>query len=255
MDLSTLNQNQEQGVLSTSQYIRVVAGAGSGKTRVLTYRIAHLIQDLNVPPYGIMAVTFTNKAAKEIKNRVIDLVGDCGNLFLGTIHSWCARFLRYEAEHINYPKNFTILDDEDQLNIMKEIFVRHNLPKTDPNIKGCLDWIGKKKTEGIEYDDIKDQEFPNQLMKDYLKYFKEYTDILSQRHSLDFDDLLLKSIDILLDEKNGVRSRYTRYSYHILVDEFQDINDVQFKLITLLMSDKTNLYVVLVKIFSKHLML
>ena len=139
MDLSSLNKEQLESVISKDQYLRVVAGAGSGKTRVLTYRIANLIVNENVVPRNIMAVTFTNKAAKEIKERVISLIGDVRGIFLGTIHSWCARFLRFEARYIDYPDTFTIIDEEDQLNIMKGIFANKGLPKSDPNIKGCLE--------------------------------------------------------------------------------------------------------------------
>ncbi len=245
--LERLNKQQFEGATSKEQYIRIIAGAGSGKTSVLTSRIAYLIAHENVFPSTIMAVTFTNKAAKEIKQRVTDIVGpeEASRMFLGTIHSWCARFLRNEANHINFPKNFTILDDDDQKNIMKEIFVtKYDLPKNDPNITKCLNWIGNKKMHGQDYDDIKDIDFPNADMQQFKKYFKDYTEVLNERHSLDFDDLLLKSIDILMDEKNGVKERYSRYTKHILVDEFQDINDVQFKLIELLMKEDTSLYVV-----------
>ena len=233
MDLSSLNKEQLESVVSKEQYLRVVAGAGSGKTRVLTYRIANLILNEGVYPRNILAVTFTNKAAKEIKERVVSLVGDGRGMFLGTIHSWCARFLRYEAEYIDYPETFTIIDEEDQLNIMKSIFVEKGLPKSDPNIKGCLEWINKKKTDGIQYEDIKNEKYHSALMMDYLEYFRMYTEILRERKSFDFDDLLLKTIEILEDEENGVRERYSRGLADILVDEFQDINDVQFKLISL----------------------
>ena len=244
MDLSSLNKEQLESVVSKEQYLRVVAGAGSGKTRVLTYRIANLILNEGVYPRNILAVTFTNKAAKEIKERVVSLVGDVRGMFLGTIHSWCARFLRYEAEYIDYPETFTIIDEEDQLNIMKSIFVEKGLPKSDPNIKGCLEWINKKKTDGIQYEDIKNEKYHSALMMDYLEYFRMYTEILRERKSFDFDDLLLKTIEILEDEENGVRERYSRGLAHILVDEFQDINDVQFKLISLLLKKDTSLYVV-----------
>lgn len=243
---SLLNKEQYLGVSCLSQYTRVVAGAGSGKTRVLTYRIAYLLSELGVPPYSITALTFTNKAAKEIKERVIKVCGNMSlnGLFLGTIHSWCAQFLRRNAKYIDYPQSFTILDDDDQVQIMKSIFYdKHGLPKNDPNIKKCLDWIGGKKMRGIEYEDIKNEKYPNPQIQDYLKYFGEYTEVLFERKSLDFDDLMLKTIDILEDHPE-VREGITRYSQHILIDEFQDTNDVQFKLITLLMSPETSLYVV-----------
>ena len=180
MDYRTLlNDEQYAGVTCNSQYTRVVAGAGSGKTRVLTYRISYLLEEMGVSPYSIIALTFTNKAAKEIKERVVSICGDVSGLFLGTIHSWCARFLRFEAEHIGYPRNFTILDEEDQLGIMKYIFSElHHLPKTDANIKKCLEWIGNKKMRGLEYEDIKNDEYPDSTLKDFKVYFREYTEIL-----------------------------------------------------------------------------
>ena len=162
---------------------------------------------------------------------------------LSTIHSWCARFLRQFYEYINYPRNFTILDDEDQMNIMKDIFVGHGSNKKDPQIKECLYWIGSKKTEGFQYKDLQNTKFPNPVMNKYLAYFGEYTETLQKMACLDFDDLLLKTIDILRDNEN-VRSIYQNKIKHILVDEFQDINDVQFDLITLLMGENTSLYVV-----------
>ena len=247
MDFSSLlNEDQLKGVVTSSQYVRVIAGAGSGKTRVLTYRIAHLIINCNVLPYQILAMTFTNKAAKEIKERVSALVDSPNtgfNMYLGTIHSWCAMFLRKEIKALGYPTNFTILDDEDQLAVMKEIFVKHGYTKSDSKIKMCLNWIGSKKTDGFEYEDLKDKEYPNSEIKLFVKYYGEYTEILKQRNSLDFDDLLLKSIDVLANFPL-IREKYCRYIRYILVDEFQDINDVQFNLIRLLMDAGTSLYVV-----------
>lgn len=243
--IDKLNQEQTAAVTSNSQYLRIIAGAGSGKTRVLTYHIAHLISNMNVLPYQILAWTFTNKAAKEIKERVNNLVGEIQGtkMFLGTIHSWCAYFLRREANYINYPRTFTILDEEDQLAIMKEIFSSHGFTKSDPKIKECLNWISSKKTDGYQYEDIKNQEFVNSDLKLFIQYFGEYSQILFERKSLDFDDLLLKTIEIL-ENNLDVRERYSSYFRHILVDEFQDINDVQFNLILLLMNQNTNLYVV-----------
>ena len=244
MNLTMLNENQLQGVTTSSKYTRVVAGAGSGKTRVLTYRIAYLIENGLASSYGILGITFTNKAASEIKNRVLDLVPNASNMSLCTIHSWCARFLRVECHHINYPRQFTILDEDDALLVMKEIFVNKNRPKNDPAIKKCLNWIGAKKMIGLQYKDIKDEVYPNSEIKLFLECFKEYTEKLESMYAFDFDDLLLKTIEILENEEYGVANRYKRRFSHILVDEFQDINDVQFKLITLLMSNETELYVV-----------
>lgn len=244
MDFTNLlNKEQLQGVTTDSKYVRVIAGAGSGKTRVLTYRIAHLLANELVLPYQILAWTFTNKAAKEIKERVTKICGEQKSLFLGTIHSWCAAFLRREASYINYPKSFSILDEEDSLSVMKEVFVNNGFTKSDPKIKQCIGWISSKKTNGYQYKDIKDNELPNQELKLFMRMFGEYTQILEDRKSLDFDDLLLKTIEILRNY-DEVRNKYCRYIRYILVDEFQDINDVQFDLITLLMDEGTSLYVV-----------
>ena len=238
-----LNEEQLKAVTTESKYTKVIAGAGSGKTRVLTYRISYLMSNMNVYPSQILGITFTNKAAKEIKDRVLNICSTATNMALSTIHSWCARFLRQFYEYINYPRNFTILDDEDQMNIMKDIFVGHGSNKKDPQIKECLYWIGSKKTEGFQYKDLQNTKFPNPVMNKYLAYFGEYTETLQKMACLDFDDLLLKTIDILRDNEN-VRSIYQNKIKHILVDEFQDINDVQFDLITLLMGENTSLYVV-----------
>jgi len=239
-----LNDEQLYGVTCQDQYIKVIAGAGSGKTRVLTYRIAFLIKERGVRPSQVLGITFTNKAAREIKERVNRLLSLEDNIDLSTIHSCCARFLRRYADAIEYPRNFSILDEDDQLQVMKNIFVNHNLQKNDPHIKECLAWISSKKTEGIQYKDLEGTHYPNDLLNRFLSYFKEYTEILKKTASLDFDDLLLKTIEILENEENGIRRIIQHHYVHILVDEFQDINDVQFYLIKLLMNSETNLYVV-----------
>lgn len=239
-----LNENQKKGVTTTSQYTRIIAGAGSGKTRVLTNRIAYLLENNLARPSGILGITFTNKAASEIKKRVVDVVSDAENMSLCTIHSWCARFLRYECKWINYPQRFVILDEDDTHNVMKDIFVSHGKSKNDANIKKCLNWIASKKTQGLQYKDLQYEQYPNQEMRDFLEYFKEYDAKLKEMFAFDFDDLLLKTIDILEDTKNDVQNKYQRRITHILVDEFQDINDVQFHLITLLLSPTCELYVV-----------
>ncbi len=244
IDLSSLNENQRLAVTTKSKYTRIIAGAGSGKTRVLTYRIAYLIENNLAYPSGIIGITFTNKAAKEIKDRVKTLVSNSEGMSLCTIHSWCAKFLRLEAHHIGYPRNFAILDEEDTNKIMKDIFASHGLAKNDPDIKKCLNWIASKKTEGLQYKDIEQEVYPNRELESFATYFKEYEQKLKDMYAFDFDDLLLKTIDILLDESNGVARRYRNKISHILVDEFQDINDVQFHLITLLLSNDTELYVV-----------
>ncbi len=244
MDLSLLNENQKKGVVTTSQYTRIIAGAGSGKTRVLTNRIAYLIENGFAYPSGILGITFTNKAAAEIRERVLKIIPDASSMSLCTIHSWCAKFLRMECKQINYPSSFIILDEDDAHSVMKDIFVSHGKNKNDPDIKKCLNWIAAKKTAGFQYEDLKDEQYPNKEMRDFLSYFKEYDAKLKEMFAFDFDDLLLKTIEILENKENGVQRKYQRRITHILVDEFQDINDVQFHLITLLLSPTCELYVV-----------
>lgn len=244
MNLLMLNDKQKEGVTTSSQYTRIIAGAGSGKTRVLTNRIAYLLENGLAFPHGILGITFTNKAANEIKDRVVKMTSSVSEMSLCTIHSWCAKFLRFECRYINYPKNFTILDEEDSARLMKEIFVSKGRAKNDPNIKNCLNWISSKKNQGLDYEDIKDEQYPSSELRDFLEFFKAYDKKLKETHSLDFDDLLLKAIIILKDDSNGVKANYQRRITHILVDEFQDINNVQFELITLLLSPTCELYVV-----------
>lgn len=238
-----LNEEQLKGVKCDSQYTKIIAGAGSGKTRVLTYRIAYLLMEKNIYSSQILGITFTNKAANEIKQRVNNLIMGTYNMALSTIHSWCARFLRIHYDAIGYPKNFTILDEDDQLQIMKKVFVNDGRDKKDRMIKDCLSWIQKKKMEGYQYKDLEGTKFPNPQLNLYLIYFRKYTEMLQQTASLDFDDLLLKTIEILENFVN-IRSIYQNRYKHILVDEFQDINDVQYHLIRLLMGKETSLYVV-----------
>lgn len=238
-----LNEEQLNAVTCSSQYTKVIAGAGSGKTRVLTYRISYLMSEMNVLPSQILGITFTNKAAKEIKDRVMKICPNCFNMALCTIHSWCARFLRQFADYISYPRSFTILDEDDQLNVMKNIFVSHGANKKDPQIKECLNWISSKKNEGLQYKAIEGTKYPNPVYNKFLGYYGEYTEMLQKQACLDFDDLLLKTIEILEDYQN-VRELFQKRITHILVDEFQDINDIQFYLIRLLMCENTSLYVV-----------
>lgn len=244
MDLSKLNEKQKQGVTTASQYTRIIAGAGSGKTRVLTHRIAYLLENGLAAPSGILGITFTNKAAKEIKERVTTMVDDAAFMSLCTIHSWCARFLRLECKQLNYPSNFIILDEDDAQGVIKDIFVSHGLPKNDPDIKKCINWISNKKNQGYQYKDLKDENYPSQELRNFLAYFEEYDQKLKSMYAFDFDDLLLKTIEILENKENGVQRKYFDKLTHILVDEFQDINDVQFHLITLLLSPLCELYVV-----------
>ena len=245
MDYSSLlNDKQLEAVSTNAQYVRVVAGAGSGKTRVLTYRISYLIEKMNVSPSSIVAIAFTNKVAEEMKARALTLLhGLGGGLHVSTFHSWCAKFLRKEIDILGFPNNFTIMDEDDQLTLIKNIAVDKGFKKNDEIVKYSFGFIGFYKCNGRYPDDIVLDEFAVLRDKKALEFFHEYELRKEQMLSLDFDDLLLKTIQIL-ETYPDVRQKWRDRITNILVDEFQDTNDIQFKLIKLLMSSETNLYVV-----------
>lgn len=245
MDYSSLLNKQQLAAVSTDkQYVRVVAGAGSGKTRVLTYRISYLISEMNVDPNKIVAIAFTNKVAAEMKERALKILnGVGGGINVSTFHSWCAKFLRKEIDVLGFPNNFTIMDDEDTDTLIKDIGVELGFKRNDDVVKYAIGFIGAQKCIGNYPSDVI---LPNEALarqKTALKIFHIYEDRKDQMLSLDFDDLLLKTIQIL--EKNpDIRKKWQYRIDHILIDEFQDTNDIQFKLVKLLMRDETCLYVV-----------
>lgn len=245
MDYKTLlNDKQLAAVSTNSQYVRVVAGAGSGKTRVLTYRISYLIEKMNVLPSSIVAIAFTNKVAEEMRVRALSLLhGLGGGLSVSTFHSWCARFLRKEIDSLGFPNNFTIMDEDDQMALIKNIAVDKGFKKNDEIVKYSAAFIGYHKCNGRYATDIVLDEFAIEREKKALEFFHEYELRKDQMLSLDFDDLLLKTIQILEDFPE-IREKWQNRISNILVDEFQDTNDIQFKLIKLLMNSQTNLYVV-----------
>lgn len=242
---SLLNENQYEAVSTAAQYVRIIAGAGSGKTRVLTYRISYLIGELHVDPRRILAIAFTNKVAKEMKERAGKIVPEVAHLVsVSTFHAFCARFLRMEASAIGFPVSFTIFDEDDQGSLVKEICVGRGYKKGDSIIKEALSYIRRKKTEGKYPQDISlslNARHTNE--KEILEIFEEYEERKNAMFALDFDDLLLKTI-FVLSEFDAIRHKWQNRYDHILVDEFQDTNDVQYKLMCLLIRDDTCLYVV-----------
>jgi DNA helicase-2/ATP-dependent DNA helicase PcrA len=245
MDFSKeLNTKQFDAVTSTFQYTRIIAGAGSGKTRVLTYRIAYLLTHLAVKPEAILAITFTNKVAKEMFSRACQLVPQVSTrLKIMTYHSFAARFLRREIHHLQYPNSFTIIDDEDQSRLIKTIAQEKGFRKSDDIVKQSLNYITSHKTKGILPDAIRidHERFAGEKL--CLEFYQTYEDKLKRMAILDFDDLLLKSI-IILEQFPQVRDRWQHYFSHVLIDEFQDTNDVQYHLLKLLLTKATCLYVV-----------
>lgn len=239
-----LNETQLRAVETSSQYVRIIAGAGSGKTRVLTYRIAYLMDVMGEDPHGILAVTFTNKAAQEMKERVIHLIGDSARfLSVSTFHSFCARFLRTESANIGLPPSFTIFDEDDVEKLIKNIAADMGYRKSDPILKEAIRFIDRKKTLGQYPEDVTFGRNVSAEEKECLEMYRRYEDAKHAMLALDFDDLLLQTLNVL-ESCPGVRQKYASRFRHILIDEYQDTNDVQYRLIRLLMSPATNLYVV-----------
>jgi DNA helicase II / ATP-dependent DNA helicase PcrA len=247
--LETLNEPQREAVVSTEGPCMLIAGAGSGKTRVLTYRIAHLIQSKGVDPFSIMALTFTNKAAKEMRERIEKVVGhDARNLWMGTFHSVFARILRAEAHYLGYPNNFTIYDTDDSKtlikNIVKEMQLDDNVYK--PNI--IYNRISSAKNKLIGW-----QEYVSnlELMGDDAanmrpeigKIYKNYALRCFKSGAMDFDDLLFNT-DKLFKEHLDVLNKYQQRIQYVLVDEFQDTNLCQYFIVRKLASVRENVCVV-----------
>ena len=245
MDYRTLlNEQQYKAVSTDSQYVRVVAGAGSGKTRTLTYRISYLIGEKGFRPSSILAITFTNKAASEMKQRAISLVPQAKTtLSISTFHSFCARFLRQEIDLLGFSNDFQIIDDEDQLQMIKDIAVANGFKKKDPIVKYALNFISHQKCIGNYPEDVSLNSHCLDEDKTSLKFYSIYEDQKDLMGKLDFDDLLLKTIQVLSSSKSTRDKWRNKYS-NILIDEFQDTNEIQFKLVKLLMGEHTNLYVV-----------
>lgn len=245
MDYSSLLNKQQFAAVSTNaKYARVVAGAGSGKTRVLTYRISYLISEMNVNPDSIVAIAFTNKVAAEMKERALKLLNGVGKgISVSTFHSWCAKFLRKEIDVLGFPNNFTIMDDDDTDTLIKNIGVELGYKKNDDVVKYSIGFIGANKCKGLYPENVVIDQYALDKTKTAFKIFSLYEERKDKMLCLDFDDLLLKTIQILTNYPD-IQAKWQSRISHILVDEFQDTNDVQFKLIKLLMNNDTNLYVV-----------
>ncbi len=241
MDLAKLNMEQRQAVECVEGPLLVLAGAGSGKTRVLTSRIAHLIADCHVRPWNILALTFTNKAAREMRERTEALVDDtASDLWVMTFHSFCARILRREAEHIGYEKSFVIYDDADQLTIYTEIIKKLELDDDKFPKRLLRERISQAKNQTTDVEAyLKDDAFGDI----YQKVYKLYEKKLKANNAMDFDDLLLKTLE-LFDKHRDVLSRYQQRFQYVLVDEYQDTNMAQYRLIRLLCAQHRNICVV-----------
>ena len=239
--LEWLNPQQQQAVMAGLGPVLVLAGPGSGKTRVLTHRIAYLIGSLGVRPYHILAVTFTNKAAREMESRIVDLVGNqARGLTLGTFHATCARILRREAEHLPFNSNYVIFDADDQLGIIKRALEDLNIDPKRFQPQSVLNSISNAKNELLLPDEYPLLNYRDEVVK---RAYSRYQEMLLASNGVDFDDLLLWTAR-LLEEVSTVREKYARRYEQVLVDEFQDTNMAQYRLIKNLASYHNNIFVV-----------
>jgi DNA helicase-2/ATP-dependent DNA helicase PcrA len=239
--LENLNKEQKEAVLSTEGPNLVVAGAGSGKTRVLTTRLAHIINEKKAWPNQILCVTFTNKAAKEMQNRVLSYVSEKSTSvpWLGTFHSISVKFLRRHAEAIGLKGNFTILDTDDQKKIIRNISKAENIDVKKITPQFILSFIDKWKNKGLLPEDIKEEKFTG-LEKSIFKVYKVYQAKIRDLNACDFGDLILYCVK-LFENNSDIKQIYNNNFKYILVDEYQDTNFIQNKWLNLLVNEKQNI--------------
>ncbi|WP_249028664.1 ATP-dependent helicase [Tannockella kyphosi] len=235
MEIETLlNENQAKAATYLDGHLRIIAGAGSGKTRVVTYRIAHLIQNIGVDPRKILAITFTNKAANEMKERVNGILGIGGNMSLiCTIHSLCVRILRQHIQVLGYPGSFIIMDEEDQKALLKKIYKQLEIPLKTISYKSALHSISNYKMANISPEKAK--QLAGQFEGEYKKavIYEEYLAYQEKQFLLDFDDLLLKTM-VLFENYPDVLQKWQHKFQFIHVDEFQDVGDIEYRMILML---------------------
>ena len=239
-----LNTQQQEAVFQTEGPVLVLAGAGSGKTRVLTHRTAYLIEEKGVNPYHIMAITFTNKAAAEMRERIDNLVGfGSESIWVSTFHSSCVRILRRYIDRLGYDNRFTIYDADDQKTVMKDVCKRLQIDTKQTKERALLNVISSAKNELVS-----PEEFTMRAAGDYAKQkqaqvYREYQQTLKKNNALDFDDLIMKCVELFKNDPEVLDSYQERLRY-IMVDEYQDTNTAQFELVRLLAAKYRNLCVV-----------
>lgn len=242
----TLNEQQKLGVTTTEGPVLILAGAGSGKTRVLTHRTAYLIEEKGINPYHIMAITFTNKAAGEMRERIDAMVGyGSESIWVSTFHSTCVRILRRHIDRIGYDTNFTIYDADDSKSVMKEICKRLNIDTKIYKERSLLAAISSAKDELVSPDDfaLKAVSAGDFGKRRQAEVYREYQNVLKKNNALDFDDLIVKTVELLRNDAEVLAYYQERFRY-IMVDEYQDTNTAQFELIRLLAGKYKNLCVV-----------
>lgn len=240
--IAKLNDEQKKPVLDTQGAVLVIAGAGSGKTRVLTSRIAYLVQEKHVLPKNIMAITFTNKAAKEMKERLVKLVGDISEMWVSTIHSMCVRILRSNIDKLGYDKTFTIYDENDKDKVLKRVILDLGL-QPDKILKISKSYISIAKNECLDPKEFYNEYHDVMFIDDICAVYSAYENELNRTNSLDFDDLLYKTYLLFINFPE-VADYYADKFQYIHIDEFQDTNVVQFKLAKRLSLKHGNIFVV-----------
>jgi DNA helicase-2/ATP-dependent DNA helicase PcrA len=240
--LDDLNPQQKKAVTYTKGPLLVLAGAGSGKTRVLTYRMAYLIKEQGVNPKNIIAITFTNKAAREMKERIERILPDVKNMFVSTFHSACVRFLRMDVDKLGYNRNFIIFDTQDQQTLMRECLRSLNIDDKKFAPTAVLNYIGRAKDQllspGKCIDSAKDIR-----EKTMAQIYELYQKRLKENNALDFDDIIMKTVELFKNYPQ-ILSYYQNRFMHILVDEYQDTNIAQYELVRMMAGKHRNLCVV-----------
>lgn len=241
--LKNMNERQKEAIMTTEGPLLVMAGAGSGKTRVLTHRIAYLIEEKGIYPFNILAITFTNKAAREMRDRLENLIGTRAlDMWVSTFHAMCVRILRREAEYLGYTKQFSIIDTSEQQTLMKRIIKQLNFNEKQYSYKMILSVISDAKNKGITAKQFKENasHYIEDIVADcYLEYEKQ----LFKNQGLDFDDLILKTVQ-LFKKYPDILLHYQQKFKYIHVDEYQDTNKMQYELVALLSQHYHNICVV-----------
>lgn len=240
--LSKLNEEQIQPVLQTEGAVLVIAGAGSGKTRVLTSRIAHIVKDLGVSPYNVLAITFTNKAADEMKERLSQMIDGVEDMWVCTIHSMCVRLLRYGAEKIGYGRDFSIYSETDKDKVVKRVIVSLGL-EVDQYAKSAKNLISARKTKNLSIEEFEKDNARMKNIGDIVRIMKGYEEELKRSNAFDFDDLLIKTHELLSEDRETLEKFSNRFRY-IHIDEFQDTNAVQYDIVKMLSYAHGNIFAV-----------
>lgn len=243
IESANLNAAQREAVETIDGPLLVLAGAGSGKTRVLTYRIAHMVADLGIDPYSILAITFTNKAAAEMRNRINELLGSTQGMWVLTFHALCLRMLRADAHRVGFTNNFTIYNDDDSKRLVKEIYTELHIDPQVYKIQGIRSRISKAKNALIDADEFEETSSFSPLDKVTSRVYARLTERLKAANAMDFDDLLFYGYKLLKENPQVLEAYQSRFLY-ISVDEYQDTNHVQYEISKMLSQKNRNIMVV-----------